>query len=338
MNRSGFIILIIVVLLCNYTLLYAAEEDLVPYKKHSITILWENDFLNFLKSDRYYSNGTRIGYTSKEYDYFNEDNPMSWAKNVSIVSYNKPHITRFHISINQEMYTASKHGKPFPVNDHPFGGFLYLNAGIYNRTANMQEHIGVKTGVVGEISYAGQLQTALHSGTGQLTFSGWEDSQLANEFIFNPYYQITLRKYIFKTKPFSMDILGTFDTALGNADIHFGTYGLIRLGHNLDNDFGMPKMNLEQDYAPVHSDKFSIYIFAGGGAKITLHNIFVQGNSTESNKGYNINLLRWEVSAGLVMSFYGVRLGYIWTYYTKDYTVQPYDHHAVGALLVEFSF
>lgn len=263
---------------------------------------------------------------------------MSWAKNVSIVSYNKPHITRFHMSINQEMYTPATHGPGIGKNDHPYGGFLYLNTGIFNRTADTEEHIGIKLGVVGSYSLAGQLQTFLHSSTGQLVFAEWDKSQLNNEFIFNPYYQITLRKYIFKTKPFSMDILGTFDTALGNADTHFGAYGLIRLGHNLDNDFGIPKMNLEQDYAPVHSDKFSIYVFAGGGAKITLHNIFVQGNSTESNKGYNINLLRWEASAGLVMSFYGVRLGYIWTYYTKDYTVQPYDHHAVGALLVEFSF
>lgn len=338
MNRSGFIILIIVVLLCNYTLLYAAEEDLVPYKKHGITILWENDFLNFLKSDRYYSNGTRIGYTSKEYDYFNEDNPMSWAKNVSIVSYNKPHITRFHMSINQEMYTPATHGPGIGKNDHPYGGFLYLNTGIFNRTADTEEHIGIKLGVVGSYSLAGQLQTFLHSSTGQLVFAEWDKSQLNNEFIFNPYYQITLRKYIFKTKPFSMDILGTFDTALGNADTHFGAYGLIRLGHNLDNDFGMPKMNLEQDYAPVHSDKFSIYVFAGGGAKVTLHNIFVKGNSVQSDLGYNLSILRYEASAGLVMSFYGVRLGYIWTYYTKDYTVQPYDHHAVGALLVEFSF
>lgn len=329
--------LIFLILLSSvYTAL--AEESLTPYKKHGITFLFENDFLNFMKSDRYYTNGVRIGYTSKEYDYFNEENPMSWAKNVSIASYNKHHITRFHININQEMYTASKHGNPFPKNDHPFGGFLYLNTGIYNRTANMQEHIGVKLGVVGEISYAGQLQTALHSGIGQLTFSGWEHSQLANEFIFNPYYQITGRKYIFKTKPFSMDFLGTFETAIGNADTHFGTYGTIRLGHNLDNDFGMPKMNLEQDYAPVHSDKFSMYVFLGGGAKVTLHNIFVQGNSAGSNKGYNLNLLRWEVSTGLIITYYGVRIGYIWTYYTKDYTIQPYDHHAVGALLVEFSF
>ena len=338
MNRSGFIILIIVVLLCNYTLLYAAEEDLVPYKKHSITILWENDFLNFMKSDRYYTNGSRIGYTSKEYDYFNEDNPMSWAKNVSIVSYNKPHITRFHMSINQEMYTPATYGPGIGKNDHPYGGFLYLNTGIFNRTADTEEHIGIKLGVVGSYSLAGQLQTFLHSSTGQLVFAEWDKSQLNNEFIFNPYYQITLRKYIFKTKPFSMDILGTFDTALGNADTHFGAYGLIRLGHNLDNDFGMPKMNLEQDYAPVHSDKFSIYVFAGGGAKVTLHNIFVKGNSVQSDLGYNLSILRYEASAGLVMSFYGVRLGYIWTYYTKDYTVQPYDHHAVGALLVEFSF
>lgn len=332
------ILFVLFFILSTCSTIYAEDNVLTPYKKHSITILWENDFLNFLKSDRYYSNGTRIGYTSKEYDYFNEDNPMSWAKNVSIVSYNKPHITRFHMSINQEMYTPATHGPGIGKNDHPYGGFLYLNTGIFNRTADTEEHIGIKLGVVGSYSLAGQLQTFLHSSTGQLVFAEWDKSQLNNEFIFNPYYQITLRKYIFKTKPFSMDILGTFDTALGNADTHFGAYGLIRLGHNLDNDFGMPKMNLEQDYAPVHSDKFSIYIFAGGGAKVTLHNIFVKGNSVQSDLGYNLSILRYEASAGLVMSFYGVRLGYIWTYYTKDYTVQPYDHHAVGALLVEFSF
>lgn len=332
------ILFIFFFILSTCSTIYAEDNVLTPYKKHGITILWENDFLNFLKSDRYYSNGTRIGYTSKEYDYFNEDNPMSWAKNVSIVSYNKPHITRFHMSINQEMYTPATHGPGIGKNDHPYGGFLYLNAGIFNRTADTEEHIGIKLGVVGSYSLAGQLQTFLHSSTGQLVFAEWDKSQLNNEFIFNPYYQITLRKYIFKTKPFSMDILGTFDTALGNADTHFGAYGLIRLGHNLDNDFGIPKMNLEQDYAPVHSDKFSIYVFAGGGAKVTLHNIFVKGNSVQSDLGYNLSILRYEASAGLVMSFYGVRLGYIWTYYTKDYTVQPYDHHAVGALLVEFSF
>lgn len=332
------ILFILFFILSTCSTIYAEDNVLTPYKKHGITILWENDFLNFLKSDRYYSNGTRIGYTSKEYDYFNEDNPMSWAKNVSIVSYNKPHITRFHMSINQEMYTPATHGPGIGKNDHPYGGFLYLNTGIFNRTADTEEHIGIKLGVVGSYSLAGQLQTFLHSSTGQLVFAEWDKSQLNNEFIFNPYYQITLRKYIFKTKPFSMDILGTFDTALGNADTHFGAYGLIRLGHNLDNDFGIPKMNLEQDYAPVHSDKFSIYVFAGGGAKVTLHNIFVKGNSVQSDLGYNLSILRYEASAGLVMSFYGVRLGYIWTYYTKDYTVQPYDHHAVGALLVEFSF
>lgn len=333
-----FVLIIFLILFLNNIVRAKENNNLTPYKKHSITILWENDFLNFLRSDRYYTNGIRFGYTSKEYDYFNEDNSMSWAKNVSIISYNKHHITRFHISLNQEIYTPATHGPGIGKNDHPYGGFLYLNTGIYNRTADTQEHIGIKIGAVGSISYAGQLQTSLHSTLGQLTFSEWDKSQLENEFIFNPYYQVTKRFYIFKTRGISMDFLGTFDTALGNADIHFGTYGTIRIGHNLDNDFGMPKMNLEQDFAPVHSDKFSVYLFASGGAKVTLHNIFVEGNSTESNLGYNINLLRWEASAGLVMSYYGVRIGYIWTYYTKDYTVQPYDHHAVGALLVEFSF
>ena len=54
-----------------------AEKTLKPYKKNSIMVLWENDLIAFMHSDRYYSNGIRLGYTSKEYDYFNEDNKMS---------------------------------------------------------------------------------------------------------------------------------------------------------------------------------------------------------------------------------------------------------------------
>ena len=106
--------------------------------------MWENDKISFIHTDRNYTNGVRYGYTSKEYDYFTEDNKMSWAKNVSIVSYNKPHLTRFHLSINQEMYTPRYNGTYVPENEHPYGGFLYFNAGIYNRTANTLEHIGVK--------------------------------------------------------------------------------------------------------------------------------------------------------------------------------------------------
>lgn len=334
--RTKNIILILIILM-NVSFAYA-EETLKPYKKNSIMVLWENDLIAFMHSDRYYSNDIRLGYTSKEYDYFNEDNKMSWAKYVSILSFNKPHITRFHLNINQEMYTTAKHARPFPKNDHPMGGFLYFNAGIYNRTANTEEHIGLKIGVVGPLSFTGQLQTAYHSATGQLIFTSWEYNQLDNEFIFNPYYQITGRKYIFKTNPVSLDVLGTLDVAAGNADTHFGAYGTIRFGHNLDNDFGMPKINLEQDFAPVHSDKFSLYVFVAGGAKVTLHNIFIQGNSPNTRFGYNLELLRWEVSAGIMASYYGFRIGYIWTYYSKEYTVQPYDHHAVGAALVEFAF
>ena len=95
----------------------AEASEFIPYKKHTIYGMWENDKISFIHTDRNYTNGIRFGYTSKEYDYFTEDNKMSWAKNVSIVNYNKLHFTRFHLSINQEMYTPDYIGTYVPENE-----------------------------------------------------------------------------------------------------------------------------------------------------------------------------------------------------------------------------
>lgn len=334
MRRKVLLSLIIVFIFSNSV--YAENSELVPYKKHSVYGMWENDKISFIHTDRNYTNGVRYGYTSKEYDYFKEDNKMSWAKNVSVVNYNKPHITRFHISINQEMYTPEHRRNITLINEHSYGGFLYLNAGIYNRTENTLEHIGIKTGVTGPYSLAKEAQDFIHTMFNKGIFYGWE-RQVGTEFIFNPYYQWTGRAYIFKNKYISMDFLGTLDIAAGNADTHFGAYGTIRIGHNLDNDFGVQKINALSDAAPVHSDKFSFYFFAGGGPRIVLYNLFIAGNNSTSDLGYNTNLLRWDAQCGVVLSYYGVRAGYSWTYYTKEYTTQPYNH-SYGNMFIEISF
>lgn len=315
---------------------YAEESGLVPYKKHSIYGMWENDKISFIHTDRNYTNGIRIGYASKEYDYFTEDNKMSWAKYVSIVHYNKPHLTRFHLSINQEMYTPDDDGMYVPKNEHAYGGFLYFNGGIYNRTQNTLEHIGIKLGIVGPYALAEEAQSFVHSLFYIECFDGW-DNQLATEFIFNPYYQWTGRAYLFKTGIISMDFLGTLEVALGNADTHIGANGTFRIGYNLNNDFGVQKINVFGDAAPVHSDKLSIYLFAGGGARAVLYNIFIAGNSSKSDLGYNTEILRWDATCGIVLSYCGIRTGYSWTVYSKEYTTQPYGH-TYGHLFLEISF
>ncbi len=336
MNNLIFIKFVAIFLICSFSYVYSEEVNITPYKKHAIYCVWENDLISLIHTDRNYTNGLRCGYHSKEYDYYSENNEMAWAKNVSILNYNKPHITRFYINLNQEMYTPQSLEKNIPANEHAYGGFLYLNTGIFNRTKNTLEHIGIKLGVVGKYSFAKEAQEFVHRVTGKEVFEGW-DKQLASEFIFNPFYQWTGRVYLFKRKTISMDFLGTFDIALGNADTHFGGYATFRIGHNLDNDFGIQKINVMQDMATVHSDKFSAYFFIGGGPRVVLYNLFVAGNSKESDLGHNINLIRFDATAGATISYYGVRAGYAFTFYTKEYTTQPYGH-TYGTLFLEISF
>ena len=140
------------------------------------------------------------------------------------------------------MYTPDYIGTYVPENEHPYGGFLYFNAGIYNRTPNTLEHIGIKVGITGPYALGEEAQSFIHIMFDKGLFYGW-DNQIGTEFIINPYYQWTGRAYIFKTDYFSMDFLGTLDVALGNADTHIGAYGTFRIGYNLDNDFGVQKIN-----------------------------------------------------------------------------------------------
>lgn len=305
---------------------------LTPYNKQYISIISDNDAFFNSYLDRYYTAGNSIRYTSKEKDYYCEnvkylgDNQLKrsnlwWLGKVSLIM--SQHVTRWEMGITQEMYTPRIKQAPVPgVADYPYAGYLYLSLGILNRNANTEERIQLNLGVVGPAALAQTAQDAIHVvfGLGG-RLPGWE-TQISNEPIFNLHYQITKKFYIFNTQYISADILPSISASLGNAHIDAGVFARVRLGYNLDTDFGVTKINHSIDSAPPHSDKFSIYAFAGAGGKFVIKNIFISGNTFERGTGLDLQRFTYELEGGVAMAIKGFRISYTVSHRGKEFKNQ----------------
>lgn len=305
---------------------------IVPYHKQYIGILSENDAYYNSYVDRYYTAGNRIVYTSKEYDYYCEDltykenqsfkrSKLWWLGKISLLR--SPHVTKWDIGIAQEMYTPKNKYAPLTKEeDYPYAGYLYLSFGITSRNAYTEESLKLHLGVVGPAALAQYTQDFIHTAFGLGgKLPGW-DSQIHNEPIFNLHYQLTKKFYIFNTKYLSADVLPAASAALGNANTYVALSGRIRIGYNLDTDFGVSKINHAIDSSPPHSDKFSIYGFVGAGGRFVIKNIFISGNTFQ--KGTNLDITRfvYDLEGGVAMSIKGIRLSYTFSHRSKEFSTQ----------------
>lgn len=307
------------------------DVALVPYRKQFMSIISENDAYYNTYTDRYYTAGTYIGYTSKEQDYYCQNiiyqndktykrSPLWWLSKVSVLQ--GRHLTRWDISVAQEMYTPkNKFAKETGENDYPYAGYLYLALGFSHRNESTSESFKLHVGVVGPAALAQYTQDFIHTAFGLGSKLPWE-SQLSNEPIFNLNYQLTKKYYIFNTRYFSSDILPSISAALGNAHIYVAAGARLRVGYNLDADFGVSKINHAINSPPPHSDKLSIYAFGGAGGQFVIHNIFINGNTLQKGTNLEITRFLYEIEAGVAIAYKGFRASYTFSHRSKEFKDQ----------------
>lgn len=327
--------------LCGQT-----DMTLVPYRKQYINIISENDAYYNTYTDRYYTAGNYIGYTSKEQDYYCQNirykadpkykrSPLWWLSKISVLQ--GRHLTRWDISIAQEMYTPkNKLAKPSDENDYPYAGYLYLALGFSNRDENTSETFKLHLGVVGPAALAQYTQDFIHTAFGLGSKLPW-DSQLYNEPIINLHYQITKKYYLFNTRYFSSDILPSISAALGNAHIYVAAGLRLRFGYNLDVDFGVSKINHAINSAPPHSDKLSVYAFGGASGIFVIKNIFISGNTFQKGTNLDITRLVYDLEAGIAIAYKGIRASYTFSHRSKEFRNQStYMNFSSIALQIAF--
>ncbi|AFI06032.1 lipid A deacylase LpxR family protein [Helicobacter cetorum] len=332
-------------ILCLFLGIFAwAKEDLTdpltPSKRYSINLLSENDayvLKPIMKpTDEYYTAGTQIGFSTKEFD-LSQNKYMKWASYLGF--FNKsPRVTRFGISLAQDMYTPTLKNRKLThlYHNHPYGGYLRVNLNVYNRHKTFMELFTLSLGTTGQHSLAAQIQHLVHQGLKDPQFYGWS-RQLKNEFIFELHYQLLKKVPLLTTRFFSMELMPGFNLELGNARDYAQLGSLFRFGYNLDADYGVNKVNTDFSGGMPYSDKFSLYFFVGAFGRFQPFNIFIQGNSPETRGIANLEYFVYSGEMGVAMMWRGFRMAVTFTDISKTFQSQP-KHHQIGTFELNFAF
>lgn len=312
------------------------ESPYIPYKKQFITLLSENDTYANQYVDRYYTAGTALSYVSKEYIFgYDNKSKTKWINYLSLIN-QAPKITRFNVGLLQDIYTPFSRASNPPALDHLYGAYLRMNFGISQRTKTLLENVTLSLGVVGPFALGYETQKLIHQLTHNPMFYGWKH-QIKNEFILNFNYQLIKKIHLFSLPYFSSDILPALEIGLGNADTHFSIGSRVRLGYNLDSDFGVNKINTGFKGMEPYNDSLSFYVFGGIFGRYQTRNIFIQGNSFANSTKTELNYFVYESEMGIALLYQGARLSYTYTHTSKTFKSQVKAHN-FGAIEITIAF
>ncbi len=319
------------VLLCIIVLCYIGyTQEFLPYRKHHIALASDNDaYFEPTNYDRYYTAGHNLSYTSKEW----LASPLGYVALSSLFATDRA--SAFSVALGQEIYTpAARFAVRPPANDAPYGGYLYLNTTIQNRTHNFMEQVSLSLGMVGKAAFGKEAQDWIHSLIHYYPLAGWE-YQIKNEFIFNLYYKAIYRFDIIEN---IIDILPYGVIALGNAHTHAELGMRMRIGYGLHGDFGIQKSTINHIGSASINDDLRFYIIGGIAGRLVGRNIFIQGN-TIGGFQTQLDMARfiYEAEIGALLAWKGISLAYVYSYKQKEFSTQLLDSN-YATLRLEISF
>lgn len=317
----------------------------------------END-LFASDEDRHYTNGIRLSYLTKATP-CEENKPClsGILKDLTsfIPAFRHGDSYRVSYSLGQNMYTPSDISVPDLLpNDRPYAGWLYAGLGFVTRNTfadddqrahDRIDNLEFNIGMVGPWSGAELAQESWHKLFGFGKPRGW-DNQLRNEpGIVLQYERIwQFRSDSLLAKGLGLEFAPSVGGAVGNVYTHAAAGLRFRLGSNLPEDYGPPRIRPSlpgSDYFVPKERRLGFYLFAGVEGRVVLRNIFLDGNTFRDS--HSVNKKRFvgdlTVGAAVVTPRKGFlppcRISYTYIFRTKEFDGQDFGDKFAS---INFSF
>lgn len=220
---------------------------------------------------------------------------------------------RTGFGLGQHMYTPEDKNAVVPdPADRPYAGWLYGSYSGVAYTPDIVAGLEVQVGVVGPDAHAGPLQNWWHEVIGAPPVNGWA-SELDNEIGLNLHGEYRSRL----TEPregWGVDVIGIGTAALGNVETSLGAGAVARVGYNLGDDFGPPRLRP----GPAATEFFeggeaAAYLFAGVYGRVVARDIFLDGNTFGDTPSVPREALVPEYTLGAVLRTPRARTPWGWT-------------------------
>ncbi len=302
----------------------------------SVSLTFENDIVG--GTDEAYTNGIRLTFVTPR-------NDLPW-----IGRFARRHLNWLTdaedwygtFALGQNIYTPVEIiiNPPDP-DDRPYAGFSYVSVGISADRGDRLDTLALDVGVVGELAQADDIQRLVHDLGGFDDPAGW-DSQLKNEPGVRLLYE---RKYRFGFEsdlPFfnlEMDVLPSYSFALGNVDTSASAGLTLRIGDQLGDNYGPPRV-LPALASPgffEEIDGIGWYLYAGVDGRFVGRNIFLEGNTFRNSPSVEPHRFVADFQAGFALQFQDVELAYTHVFRSPEFQGQK-GFAQFGSLTLSYKF
>ena len=283
-------------------------------------------------SDRNYTNGMGVNWTSPP-----------GAMPDALAGFSRwlwgPGSDRISLGVFQQIFTPEDtSSNPPNPEQRPYAGYLALHFGLINDQPNVENTLSLDVGAVGEIALGEQVQNAFHRLIGQDVDQGW-GYQLHDEPTLEISGGRTWRIPVGAVGSLATDVLPAVSAGVGNVMDYAEAGAVLRIGQNLDADFGPNRLPPSLEGSPVFIPRPSAwYLFIGGDGQAVAHNLFLNGNTFSSSPHVNIYPVVGEFEAGVAVIIWGMRLSYQQVFQTRTWHGQEGSIFSYGAVQISARF
>ena len=329
--------------------LLAAAPPKDDVQAGTFSIYFENDL--FTGTDRYYTNGVKLSWTSADLEKF-ADTPYASGllPLINVIPYiNSPTYQKnLAFSLGQNIYTPDNTEATERLeNDRPYAGWLYLGLGFIWKNAEVRNSLVLNIGVVGPWSYAEEAQRIVHEARDLDVPRGW-DNQLHNELGVVATYERTWRWPRHDRRVgLDWEFLPHAGISLGNVLTAANLGGELRVGLNLPDDFGTAGIGpaattstpVERGQMADRAQRFDVglYLFARADGRAVAHNVFIDGNTFGDSASASRTPLVADLSVGASMNYHNTKVTYAVIYRTKEFEAQK-AAQLFGSISLNFAF
>ncbi|MGE0659235.1 MAG: lipid A deacylase LpxR family protein [Reyranellaceae bacterium] len=325
-----------------------------------LTIQIENDwFGGAANKDRHYSTGLRANWMSPTL----YDAPM-WLRDFtdlpeSFLSFldSRPAgkvKRRYGLSVGQSLYTPEdKQATALLKDERPYAAWLYVGFSLQTirydaekpdkrQDAIRQDTWQLDVGMIGPAALGRQVQNNWHKVIGVEQSKGW-DNQLKNELgvnlTFERKWRIGRTNLMDDPIKLRVDMIPMVGLSLGNVNTYAAAGGIVRIGQDLGNDFGPPRIRPSLPGSETFDleDPFGWYLFAGVEGSAVARNIALDGNTFRDSHSVDKNPFVADFLAGAAIFLGRTRLAYTHVLRTKEYKGQK-GMDQYGALTFSVGF